>query len=201
MIEARLIQKDVSRVKPNFDSLEHLAKTFTKLMWEGRVNAALRLLDREASLGIAELSGDTMNTLKKLHPTAKEASNDILLSGDIPFFDPIIFTNINEAAIATAALKTRGGAGPSGLDADGWRRMLISKNYGNVGRDLRTAIAKMTQGLCTREMNLIENTERNSLEAYTANRLIPLEKNPSGIRPIGIGEVLRRIIGKAFVAN
>ena len=160
MIEARLIQKDVSRVKPNFDSLEHLAKTFTKLMWEGRVNAALRLLDREASLGIAELTGDTMNTLRKLHPTAKEASNDILMTGDIPFFDPIIFTNINEKAIATAALKTRGGAGPSGQDADGWRRMLVSKNYGTVGRDLRTAIAKMTHALCTREINLIENTER-----------------------------------------
>ena len=36
---------------------------------------------------------------------------------------------------------------------------------------------------------------------HTANRLIPLEKNPSGIRPIGIGEVLRRIIGKAIVAE
>ena len=39
------------------------------------------------------------------------------------------------------------------------------------------------------------------MEAYTANRLIPLEKSPSGIRPIGIGEVLRRIIGKAIVTE
>ena len=34
--------------------------------------------------------------------------------------------------------------------------------------------------------------------AYLACRLVPLSKNP-GVRPIGIGEVLRRIIGKAVM--
>ena len=43
--------------------------------------------------------------------------------------------------------------------------------------------------------------EKNSLEACLSNRLIPLEKAPSGVRPIGIGEVLRRIVGKAIVAE
>ena len=35
------------------------------------------------------------------------------------------------------------------------------------------------------------------LEAYNACRLIPLDKNP-GVRPIGIGEVIRRIIGRSI---
>ena len=35
------------------------------------------------------------------------------------------------------------------------------------------------------------------MEGYTACRLIPLNKNP-GVRPIGIGEILRRLIGKAI---
>ena len=35
----------------------------------------------------------------------------------------------------------------------------------------------------------------NSLEAYLACRLMPLDKKP-GLRPIGVGEVLRRIAGK-----
>ena len=35
----------------------------------------------------------------------------------------------------------------------------------------------------------------NSIKSFTACRLIPLSKNP-GLRPIGVGEVLRRIAGK-----
>ena len=37
------------------------------------------------------------------------------------------------------------------------------------------------------------------LEAFVANRLIPLDKQP-GTRPIGIGEMPRRIIGKTIAA-
>ena len=35
------------------------------------------------------------------------------------------------------------------------------------------------------------------LKGYTPCRHIPLDKNP-GIQPIGVGEVLRRIVGKTF---
>ena len=36
------------------------------------------------------------------------------------------------------------------------------------------------------------------MEAFLACRLIPLDKNP-GLRPIGVGEVLRRIAGKVVI--
>ena len=77
------------------------------------------------------------------------------------------------------------------LNADEWRRMIGSDVYGSASNDLRKAIANMARQLCTEEID-----DPESLESLMACRLIPLSKNP-GVRPIGIGEVLRRIIGKA----
>ena len=76
----------------------------------------------------------------------------MLLRGEKPFFDLVIFSGIDETTIATAALRTRGAAGPSGMDADSWRKILVSKNFGNTGKELRSTIAKMAQMLCTKEL-------------------------------------------------
>ena len=48
----------------------------------------------------------------------------------------------------------------------------------------------MTKRLCT------EYVDPRGLEAIYANRLIPLDKGEEAVRPIGVGEVLRRIMGK-----
>ena len=202
MREARSIQERFKiESKNKSKSPESIAKNFAKLMLLGKVNAALRLLDKESSLGVANITDETMGELKKLHPEGKQAEVQTLMKGEVPYFDPIIFHNIDESSIAKAAQRTKGAAGPSGLDADGWRRILVSKNYGKIGKDLRSAIARMTHNLCTREVRPIPGSSHTSVEAYTACRLIPLNKNPNGIRPIGIGEVLRRIIGKAIIAE
>ena len=89
--------------------------------------------------------------------------------------------------VRDAIIKTRGSAGPSSLDADGWRRILMSGNFGTSEEDLRKAIAGMTKRL--RQDNTVKH-----LEAFLACRLIRLDKQP-GVRPIGVGEVLRRVVG------
>ena len=81
------------------------------------------------------------------------------------------------------------------MDADAWRRMLLSKSFGNYSSDLANAIAQMARILCVE--NCSEGSGRN-IECLVSCTLIPLDKNP-GVRPIGIGEVLRRIIGKAVM--
>ena len=95
--------------------------------------------------------------------------------------------------IRIVAIRTKGGSGPSGMDADSWRRILASNNFGTSGSDLRKAFANVVQKLCT------DLVETHTIEAFLSCRLIPLDKNP-GFRPIGVGEVLRRIAGKVIVS-
>ena len=83
---------------------------------------------------------------------------------------------------------------PSLLDDSDWRKILGSKLYGKEGGDLCRAISELAKQLC---IHNVEDPE--SLEALMACRLLPLDKDP-GLRPIGIGEVLRRVLGKAVTS-
>ena len=51
-------------------------------------------------------------------------------------------------------------------------------------------IATLTRRLCT------EFVDPLTIEPIVASRLIPLDKGNGEVRPIGVGEVIRRIIGK-----
>ena len=85
-------------------------------------------------------------------------------------------------------------AGASGVDAKQCTRILCSKQFKNEGKDLRDQIAVFVNTLAT------ESLDPSCLQAYVANRLIPFDKSP-GIRPIEIGEILRRLFGKLFVGE
>lgn len=75
-----------------------------------------------------------------------------------------------------------------------WKqRILCLKNFIGEGKIPREEIAVLMKNL------LKFSSHPSLLEGYTSCRLIPLDKNP-GIRPIGVGEVLCRIIGKTISA-
>ena len=80
-----------------------------------------------------------------------------------------------------------------GMDAAGWRRLFTSNCFKQSSTDLCTAFAAVIRKLCT------ISDQTHTLEAFLACRLIPLDKKP-GLRPIGVGEILRRIAGKAVVS-
>ena len=162
-------------------------------MSKENVNGALKLLANSMSNGILPLSNITLDLLKRKHTEPREPSSETLLQGPFRPIHPVAYDDISETLVMQAAMLTKGGSGPSLLNADGWRRILTSWQFGNSSCNLRKAFANFIRKLCSEALQYTQ-----SLEAFTANRLIPLDKNPS-LKPISVGEVLRRIAGNAVM--
>ena len=68
----------------------------------------------------------------------------------------------------------------------------MCSSFGCVLVGLCNSLAAVARQLCVQEVDPKE------LMAFVACQLIPLDKKP-GVRPIGIGDVSRRIIAKAIL--
>ncbi len=121
----------------------------------------------------------------------QEVLPDDVLPGTPPQSHPIIFDRVDASLIRSIALRTKGAAGRSGLDAHTWRRLCTS--FKASSSSLCHALANVTKRLCTTYVDLA------TVAPLLANRLIALDKCP-GVRPIGIGDTARRIIAKASLA-
>lgn len=170
---------------------------FAKLVFNRKTGAASRYLSRDTNKGILKhndavgTSGKSvLRVLQEKHPLPSEPPAEVLLEGDAHSSHQAVFRSLTSAKIRKIATRITGAAGPSGLDATAWTRMLTV--YKAASNDLCAALARMAVCLCT------EHVESRTLAAFLAARLIPLDKNP-GVRPIAVGEVFRRIIGKAIM--
>ena len=172
---------------------------FARLVYHEKVGAASRLLSDTTKSRVLSLGDDAGNgrsvkdALKDKHPVPRPADPSTLIEGDFVPPDPILFDAITPALIRRVGLQVMGAAGPSGLDSEAWRRMISV--YKRASNSLCSALADAAKRLCTEEV------QSDHLTALLAGRLIPLSKNPSGVRPIAIGEVHRRIISKAVMTT
>ena len=183
--EGEMIRRNLTQQLTKGD-IGKISNKFTTLMRKGNVNAAINLV--------------TQNMKNRYYPwTTKYLtfSDWNILTQKILM--KVMLLNVPERIhpvklemIRKAAMKTRGGSGPSGFDADSWKRILLWKNFGESFSDLCQTLTKVTKKLCTEELSF-------SLEEFRACQLIPLNKN-SGLRPIGVGEVIRRTIKKVIVS-
>ena len=190
--EAETIQKDL-RVSNTPSTIAEISKKFTRELRKGNINSAMKLLADNMKNDILPLNDQTLHQIKQNHPHGKDVHSEVLLP-DIPEeIHPIKFHSIDAESVKKAILKTKGTAGPSGLDADGWKRILTSNQFGNSSNDLCKTFTEVIKKLCTTE------DLSSSLETFLACRLISLDKNP-GLRPTGIGEVLQRIASKVGVS-
>ena len=135
--------------------------------------------------------------IKQKHPEAQDITLDVTLQGPLQRVHSIEYERIDEALITKAARMTKRGSGPSGMDADGWRRILISSSLGSSSSELRKALAEFIKKLCKENIEVNSN-KTTSLKMFSACRMIPLNKNP-GLRPIGLCEVLRQITGQVVM--
>ena len=96
--------------------------------------------------------------------------------------------------IKKTVIRTKGATAPSKFDADDWRRIIGSNVFDNHNLELRRSFVRMTKKLCSQKLSCHE-----CLEALLVSQLIPLNISPTA-RPIGIREILRRIIDKAVMS-
>ena len=149
------------------------------------------MLSKECENGVLKIDDDILTELKSKHPPAAEFKQDSLLFGSINKLSHCYFHEINEIMIAKAASLTKGAGGSSHLDSDQFCHMLKGKTFKTEAKELREQTAVLARTLASTIV------DPKSIEALTTCRLIPLNKNP-GVRLIGVGEILRRIIGKAI---
>ena len=174
-----------------------IARRFGNLLRKGKVKDTMRLLKENTQKPLKSsdiVNGKTvLEILQEKHPEGRPLNPDVLSQSESPHtdFHPIVFEGIDASLVRSSALKVKGSAGPSGLDAHQWRRLCTS--FGHYSDDLCDAVAAITRRLCT------EYVDPNAIESLTACRLIALNQNP-GVRPIGVAETLRRIMGKAILS-
>ena len=138
--------------------------------------------------------GNVRDALAHKHPVPGPITPEAVLLSNTPPIDHdphfSIFDQLNGDLIRRVVLQSSGAAGPSGIDAYGWRRLCISFSS---SPNLCYALARVARRLC------ISYVDPSCISALVASRLIALDKCP-GVRPIGIGETSRRIICKAILS-
>ncbi len=195
MNEGRTIQE---RLKASFKQKEEArSKAFCRLMLQGKVSKALNFIDSGNKVsGVLSIDGNdpadpVLTGLKEKHPIAHPVNLQCVVNPPSEVIvEPVIFEDITADLIAHIARDLSGSGGPTKVDADGWKHFICNKSYSSVSDALCQSIADLTKRFCRDDIN----PSHSSL--LLSCRLIPLNKNP-GIRPIGIGEVLRRIMAKA----
>ena len=196
--EGRTIQHKLRSSQSKDSSECYIKKQFSKLMWEGKVKAALKLLQDTPSTGTLSLDQlvpvpngvcvTVLDALKLKHPS-EPVGGDVVCSRppSTLYLHPILFERIDGPLIHSVVLKMDGAAGPSGLDSAIWKRLCTS--FKRFSTDLCDVLASLAQKLCT------EYLDPEGLVPLVACRLVALDKCP-WVRPIGIGECARRIIAK-----
>ena len=124
-------------------------------MFVGKTKAALDLLSQGGVLHLNDPSDPNNpdsptvgDILKSKHPQGQYAHAECIIPSAPQDVHLVIFNSIDANAIRSAALRTTGSAGPSGLDAHEWRRLCTA--FKGASTDLCNSLALVAKRLCTK---------------------------------------------------
>ncbi|KAF6209915.1 hypothetical protein GE061_015669 [Apolygus lucorum] len=189
--------KMLKRSRARMGDDEYKVKVFHRLVLRGKVREALRWLTEGGGgkiLGprteLDSSSRTVMDELKDKHPSPinPDAQCYELPTGmhEMPSLQQVLVTAEH---VENVARSLHGGGGPGGSSSEQWMDYLL--RYGRASLRLRNAVGALASKLANEEV------ARDTIKALVASRLVALDKSP-GVRPVGVGECLRRILGKCM---
>ena len=123
MREGRIVQSSLTSESTSMNA-SAIHKKFSKLMSIGKVSAAMKCLEECSSHRLLEVIPEVLQSLKETHTPAEPLSLKGLIRGPC---DDVPSDNITGEDIFLSASHTKGGAGPSGLDARYYVRKILNQ--------------------------------------------------------------------------
>ena len=200
MEETCEIQKRLLSGKMKTSKEKAKQRLFVQLMLLGKIGEASKKINNDDEIkGVHQLTDDIKEILQEKHPKCRPVNPDIIIQDSNISNQPVIFEMITSDLVERVARNMRGSGGPSQIDSEVWKNILCAKVYGKASTDLRQSIADLAKMLAT------EQIHPDCLTEFTACRLVPLDKGITkeggpGVRPVGVGEVMRRIVGKLVLS-
>ena len=171
------------------DDPEKLARFVQNKLAVGDIRGAVRSLSAET--GLAPFSQETADLLKLKHPSVATDISQVPIP-DLPADDETFLrTSEDDVAKAISSFPAGSSGGPDGLTPIHLKD-LTSKSTGDAGLKLLSAISHFT------DMILRGGVCQEALPIFFGAKLCALEKKGGGIRPIAVGNTLRRIAGKVI---
>ena len=159
--EGQSIQDRLKHPLPVNSENDRRAQTFGKLVMQGKVRDAIRLLSDSSSSGVllstdkCQATGQSVrDVLAAKHPPGQEVVPTEVFSSTI-FSDsphPVIFDALTGALIKSIAMSSSGAAGPSGAEAADWRRYCSC--FKRSSDDLCTSLAAVAKKLCILKLSI-----------------------------------------------
>ena len=178
------IDPDEPRLPPK------MAETVRIAISSGNISRAGSMISsaREGS-GPVPITPEIREKLQLLHP---EPLSSVTAPPPHGTPEPHKFDIITDELVRKLAARIKGAQGGSGMKNDLLRS--LCRCGGPEGDSMRRAVASLAVLIATVEL------PKECLAPLTMSRLVALPKEGDAIRPIGIGEALRRLLGKIIMA-